>query len=532
MKDGERIPVRIPDDKGVHLKSAGSRGEKYVYKYTKYYRNSEGKPRNKSVCIGKVSPQPGMMVPNDNYFALYHVSPALPDVIVRDYGYTWLFRKVCRDTGLLRVLSEVFRSRADAMIAVAAYVLLEGNSLDHLPEWQERSYLPGADSRITAREANRLFASVTPEERLAFFRLWGDLHRAGRCACYEVAAVSSCAALLPELERGDGGGHEHPARFYLDVFCDEETRMPLYYHQDNSSLTAQGSLSRVLAGAQEAGIRRVRLFLDGGLWSGDWISSLRGACEAFTVGMPVSLAPAQAAIEQCRGSIERQGNECSNAQVYCMSVPSALYGVEGRILVCYDPWIRASLCGGPAEDISRSEAELRQSGRCPEPDGFRRDFRPTGHGTDGGSGCGADTERTGHLRRNQGFSLWFTTERETPADELLDYYRVKDDEERLFAQVRVDADGGRARMPDGKTTDGKVFVMFLAGIVRSCLLEKLRQSPGGRAASLSSALHELSNLRTVECNGERRFTGALTGRQREILRQFGAEEAILSGLDP
>jgi len=34
--------VNIPDDKGVHMKSAGAKGEKYVYKYVKYFRNSDG----------------------------------------------------------------------------------------------------------------------------------------------------------------------------------------------------------------------------------------------------------------------------------------------------------------------------------------------------------------------------------------------------------------------------------------------------------------------------------------------------------
>ena len=43
--------VDIPDDKGVHIKSAGAKGEKYIYKYTRYFRNENGKPRNKAIAI-------------------------------------------------------------------------------------------------------------------------------------------------------------------------------------------------------------------------------------------------------------------------------------------------------------------------------------------------------------------------------------------------------------------------------------------------------------------------------------------------
>ena len=45
--------VDVPDDEGVHIKVAGAKSEKYVYKYVKYFRNAEGKPRNKAKAIGK-----------------------------------------------------------------------------------------------------------------------------------------------------------------------------------------------------------------------------------------------------------------------------------------------------------------------------------------------------------------------------------------------------------------------------------------------------------------------------------------------
>ena len=55
--------VDIPDDDGVHIKIAGAKGEKYVYKHVKYFRNTEGKPRNKSKAIGKFDSGSGKMFP-------------------------------------------------------------------------------------------------------------------------------------------------------------------------------------------------------------------------------------------------------------------------------------------------------------------------------------------------------------------------------------------------------------------------------------------------------------------------------------
>jgi hypothetical protein len=44
--------VTIPDDKGVLIKIAGAKGERYVYKQIAYFRNEAGKPRNRTKIIG------------------------------------------------------------------------------------------------------------------------------------------------------------------------------------------------------------------------------------------------------------------------------------------------------------------------------------------------------------------------------------------------------------------------------------------------------------------------------------------------
>src|SRR5215469_9582250 len=100
--------VDIPDDEGVHVKLAGAKGEKYVYKYVKYFRNAEGKPRNKAKAIGKFDVVSGKMFPNGNYFDLYNIDPALPDIDVWDYGYSYLVLKTCRDMGLFDCLISAF----------------------------------------------------------------------------------------------------------------------------------------------------------------------------------------------------------------------------------------------------------------------------------------------------------------------------------------------------------------------------------------------------------------------------------------
>ena len=146
----EKSLVDIPDDKGVHIKSAGAKGEKYVYKYVKYFRNSDGNPRNKAKSIGKFDPASGRMYPNSNYFGMYHLDPSLPDVLIWDYGYTYLILKICRDLKLLDCLSDVFGERAMDIIVMASYIIREGNAMDGIDDWQQKNYYAGFNHLLTS----------------------------------------------------------------------------------------------------------------------------------------------------------------------------------------------------------------------------------------------------------------------------------------------------------------------------------------------------------------------------------------------
>ena len=60
-----------------------------------------------------------------------------------------------------------------------------------------------------------------------------------------------------------------------------------------------------------------------------------------------------------------------------------------------------------------------------------------------------------------------------PEDSLY-YYRAKDSVEKLFDQIKVDIGAKRSRTHTNKTTDGKIFVIFIALAIRTYMLGKLK----------------------------------------------------------
>jgi hypothetical protein len=301
--------VDIPDDYGVHMKSAGAKGEKYVYKYVKYFRNSDGNPRNKAKAIGKFDPISGKMRPNHNYCEIYHLDTVLHDVSVWDYGYSYLVLKACHDIGLLDDLEKAFDQYAMDIVVMAAYIIREGNAMDGFDDWQERNYFPGFARLLTSQSISRIFASLSPAKRNDFFKSWVKKALSGGSVCYDVTSISSYSREMISVERGYNRDGDDLAQYNLGMFCDEPTKTPVYYNRYNGSLTDKTNLSCAMANAKEMGIEKIKMVLDGGFWSQNCLINLKDLCEAFIIGMPGNLTESAMILAENGDDIEKYSNK-------------------------------------------------------------------------------------------------------------------------------------------------------------------------------------------------------------------------------
>jgi len=306
------------------------------------------------------------------------------------------------------------------------------------------------------------------------------------------------------------------------VFCDETTKIPLYYNRYNGSLTDKTNLLYVLANAKNVGIDDTKLIIDGGFWSKKCLKGLLDFCSAYTIGMPLYLKGAQKVLAAYGSGIEQYANELCGRQVYCVEVESVVCGVLGRVLLYYDPLNRYYLCGELSDRVERLKAELMRLKRYPK-NRLRRYlpyFVLTPHSDGVGFDFVVDEVKVEGLRRNKGYFMIFTTDWGVLAGDVLDHYRSKDVVEKLFAQVKVELEGNRIRTHSEQTTEGKTFVVFVACIIRSFLLGRLSRYLVENSVSLRKVLNQLSNVVLLSGLDGCRFAKALSKKQREIFSVF------------
>jgi transposase len=524
--------VDVPNDEGVHVKTAGVKGEKYVYKHVHYFRNSEGKPRNKSKSIGKYDNSTGKMFPNNNYFELYRVDPSMPEISVWDYGYSYLVTKISNDMGLFDCLVQAFGERAMDIVVMAAYMIREGGAMDGIDDWLQRNYFPGYMRLLTSQSTSKIFAGITVTQTNKFFTNWVKVAKGEGSVCYDVTSISSYAQEMPSVERGYNRDGENLAQFNIGMFCDETSKIPLYYNRYNGSLTDKTNLSYVLSNARDVGIKHVKMIIDGGFWWEECFKSLNDICDAFTVGMPIYLKESQQILESYNYNIKTYSNELSDPHTYCISADINLGEVAGRALLYFDSLNHVQLCAELSQQINRLKAELSCLKRYPKSKikRYASYFILTEHKNDTGFDYAVDVDKVDKLKKSKGFFLIFTTDSNATPEDVLYHYRAKDAIEKIFSQIKCDMEGNRIRTHNELTTEGKTFVTFIACIMRSYMLSKLSKYLLDNSTSMKKVFNQLSNITILSNTDGFRFTKALTKKQKQILLPFDADKAISDSL--
>jgi transposase len=525
--------VNVPSGDGVHIKTAGVKNEKYVYKYIKYFRNADGKPRSKAVVIGKYDSVHNQMRPNAKYFELYSIAPEFSDTEVYDFGFAYLVRKCAEDSGLLPCLSEAFGECAMKILVTAAYMLRESNAMDGIDDWLERTYFNGFDKILNSQSTSRLFSVISQTQMHYFFREWVKKVDCGGNVCYDVTSISSYSRTMCDVEYGYNRDGEDLPQFNLGMFCDEKSKLPLYYNRYNGSLTDKTNLSFVLANAKSVGIRDVKFVLDGGFVNEDSFQSLNECGTAFTMGIPAYLDIAQEMINSHSAGIDSYANKVAGRELYCVEKNTRIYEISGRLLLYYDPMSHAQLCNEMSEQIQLLSAELSRLKRYPKSKlkRYADYFIVTKHSGDSRFDFSLNTANIDKLRSQKGFFLIFTTDSAATHDDIIYHYRAKDAAEKLFDQMKIDMQGNRIRTHNEQTTNGKTFVTFVALALRTYMLGKLKVYLSDNSTSMKKVFNQLDNITILLSESEGRFTKALTKKQKSILDAFDATKHITEILE-
>ena len=525
MPLNSKIKVPLPE-KGIIVRSNGNR---YVYKVLKSYRNDKGQPTNTRKAIGRLDADSGMLIPNDTYYEFYS-TPATVEVLpshdsVKSVGATFLLRHILSDLGVVGILKEVFGlRRAMAVIIAAIYMACRGNVFEHVLDWCESCVIN--EELLSSQSASVLFASITHDERMAFFKNWIKRNSGDGYLVYDVTSFSTYADGISDSEWGYNRDHDKLPQINLGCYLLENSGLPMFYVTYPGSIVDKSHMPYMMAYNDELGIKNVGFIMDRGFCSTSNITYLHSNRSRYIIGVDMRHKATRWAIDKVRNGIVSLRNRAHDG-VYACAVNSRFYGAMSTMHVYYNP----ELAERHRRDIFRTveslEENLAQLNSLTDKEAkrYKRYFKITRE-ADGTITFKRDYDKIDAASRNSGY-FCLLSNAGLRSDTTLAIYKRRDILEKGFDDIKNHLDMKRLRTHTNATTEGKIFCAFIALIAISELANKLRGFMREKSMSKDSIISELEKIKSINVSGFIRMINPLTKKQREIFEFFNLQEGDL-----
>jgi len=527
-------PVPMPDKK-VTFKTVNR--IIYVYYTVRAYRNAAGKPTSDEVSIGKKDRATGMLIPNRRYFELFQGSTAISPsnqrfvetakvvlpIMAASYGTTYTLTETARSIKLDEILESCFPVKWRQILAIAFYMLCEGNVMMYIDDWFDETVLPFTE-RIDDQQCSRMFASITYEERMSFFKEWASLRTEQEYIVYDITSVSTYAKGIDIAEWGYNRDNEALPQVNLGMYYGAQSHLPVYYDMYSGSIVDKNHLTFMMASAKKLGISNVRFVIDRGFVTEDNLKYMKDKGYLFVTALPGHWVEARKIIDECKNVIRKSVNRLNSFEVYAIPLDIDLYGFQMKAHVYFDPQkqtLDEKELYAHIERLSKDLERINRSGGVTRK--YTDFFKVEREKTDKFSYI-EDNEKIDHHLSHAGFYILLSNDLNLNSHDTLSVYRGKDVIEENFDQLKNNLDFKRLRTHVNKTTEGKVFVGFLALILRSYLLRAIKLNEQTKHLTLYKALRELRKIKSVAFEDSSRILMPLTKLQRTILDALGLSQ--------
>ena len=239
----KNFTVKIPEKACVDHKTG------YVLLNTEYYRRN-GHSDHKKLRIGKaVSPDPSkwrenrLMYPNDNYFIERNEKPPLQPIDRRDFMFIGIYaviKKLAKESGLLKILYQVFGDEDAALILDLAMYMIAGkeSAFQDFPIWA-RTHATFS-SKIRGKSYISRFGQELSYGTIENFKyLWAQ-HSIGRgkvFLCYDSTNINSQAEDATLVEYGHAKDNSKLPQVNAEYVIRQEDCIPVAYSEFPGSVT-------------------------------------------------------------------------------------------------------------------------------------------------------------------------------------------------------------------------------------------------------------------------------------------------------
>lgn len=506
-------------------------GVTYVYESVSYWDKEKHQARSKQVCIGKIDPENGALIPSKRLSAsaLPHLE-APTTAIATIAGPSLILNELSKRLGVATLLKAAFPDYYAQILTMVYYLACQGGPLSQCETWTKTHEHP-AKKPLTSQRISEILSTLSTNGKQRFLSSWMDKILEDEFLCYDITSISSYSEFNEYIRWGHNRDKERLPQLNLAMLFGQKSKLPVYYHRIPGNITDVQTVHNLLATFKKLDIKNLHYVLDKGFYSKKNVDELLARKDHFTLSVPLNNIWVQQAIDEISDTI--QGPEYYRIiDDEVLYVHSRLYpwGDDRRrcyLHLYYNAEMRAHAIDRFSRELIGYKEELETGKPKVEHKELYDTFFIITTTPVRGMKVSYNKEAINHyITRYTGFQALLTTRFKDPV-EALQVYRDKDVVEKCFDDLKNSLDMKRLRMHTIETVDGRLFVQFIALIFMSALRREMRDSRLIEKYTVREILLEMDPLTKIRYAGKygQIFT-EVTKPQREILELLKIDSPI------
>ena len=542
--------VEVPDEKGkITTKKKGD--AIYVnYEVGREYYPDRQYTIPKRVTIGKLSKaDKRMMVPNQN-FLTYFPEVELPEEKFNSnrssclkIGSYIVIQKILEEYKIPELLERQFEGKdLGLFLDLMAYsIICENNAGQYYPMYAYGHPLFTEGMRIYSdTKVSDFLCGMSGEESIGFLNDWNSTcdHREKIYISYDSTNKNSEAGNIEMVEFGEAKVDVGAPIFNYSIAYDTKNAKPLFYETYLGSIADISQLEFMLGKAKGYGYKNIGFILDRGYFSKGNIRKMDEYGYSFVIMVKGMAKLVNTLVLKNKGHFEEERKySIRKHHVYGFTVKSKLYldDEKDRYFHIYHSTGKEH---GEKEELEETLERLGKSLRAQYGTDYQlsdaeKEYFDTFYDSHGI--LTLVKEKDDVIKRALqlcGYFCIVTSDKMTAA-EAIDLYYSRDASEKLFRGDKSYLGNKSERTHYTESTEAKIFVEFVALIVRNRIYTKFKEEleridEKTNSMTVPAAIRELEKIEMIRGHDQiYRLDHAITKTQKSILNAFGMDAAYV-----
>lgn len=458
------------------------------------------------------------------------------------YGHTWFLEMLASQCGLRDDLEHVFEdaARADQILSLAYYSLVESASYSHMENSQRISWYPSGKA-LAPCDITRLTQAISEDDKQAMFRCRKARATGKRWLGIDSTSFTYLGESLADAKRGKNKEHDLDDQINMLVVYDLDGAQPVYYRKMPGNIPDTRTMRVTLQELQACGFSNLCFVFDRGYVSEEVLEMLAKNHCKFVMMAKVADSQIRRAIKSLKQ--DEMASHCNwidkhgtYGKVFDYKFDVTVKGERTpvdtmKFCLFFDPeWQgeKKKRLDAKVSEMERQLENIKADGqRLDEADiaAFGEYFELKLTAGKKLKSYELEEDRLSKEIALTGFFAVITncmSPSRHDLSEILDIDGLRPEQEKAFMFVKSEQEGRRFRTSTETSTDGRIFIQFIALILNCIIYRKYTSSETLQKLfpSRKHMLDELRSIRLIRHPKRAKMITEIVGRQIDVFKEF------------